>query len=138
MGELGNAPIESVLGDLGGVDPKAAKDHQRELERTGQVDSQPSQEAERDAGDDDQGWDEPAPNPVDEALGDARSTDEQAAALEEGAANMEAAGDHDKAELRHYHVIRKNAVSADNDIDIAFFRTFDHGFLLFWRTETRK
>ena len=98
MGELGNAPIESVLGDLGGVDPKAAKDHQRELERTGQVDSQPSQGAERDAGDDDQGWDEPAPNPVDEALGDARSTDEQAAALEEGAANMEAAGDHAGAE----------------------------------------
>jgi hypothetical protein len=100
VGELGNEPIESVTGDLGGVDPKAALIHQRRLERTGQLDSQPNQNegVERDAGDDDQGWAEPAPNPVDEAMGDARATDEQAAAFEETAAEMDAAGNHAGAE----------------------------------------
>ncbi len=39
--------------------------------------------------------------------------------------------DDDQAQLRQLHIVRQNAVRADQNIDLAFLGCFDHCFLFF-------
>ncbi len=43
-----------------------------------------------------------------------------------------------KTEFRQFHVVRQNAVRADNDIDIAFLGRLDNRLLLLRTAKTRK